>query len=311
MKYETAGDPITGLKWTRKTTAKIALELASSNITVCPNTVAKLLKALRYSFRVNHKKLNANKKKKPQDEKKRDRQFRYIRQLREMFETKCWPSISVDAKKRELVGNFKNPGTAWARETRLVNDHDFRSQAVGIAVSYGVYDHLANRGLVCVGTSHDTSAFAVDAIAKWWRYDGCKRYPKAKQLLVLADSGGSNGSRSDLWKYALQEKICNRYGLTVTVCHYPPGSSKWNPIEHRLFSEISKNWAGIPLESYETILKYIRTTTTKTGLKVKAMLLKKKYEIGLKISEPQTAKIMIRPHTIFPEWNYTLRPAKM
>jgi hypothetical protein len=311
MKYETAGDPITGLKWTRKTTEKIALELKSVNIVVCPNTVAKLLKALRYSLRVNHKKLNANKKKKPQDEKKRDRQFRYIRQLREAFETKCWPSISVDAKKRELVGNFKNPGTAWARETRLVNDHDFRSQAVGIAVSYGVYDLLANRSLVCVGTTHDTSAFAVDTIAKWWRNDGCKRYPKAKQLLILADSGGSNGSRSDLWKYALQEKICNRYGLTVTVCHYPPGSSKWNPIEHRLFSEITKNWAGIPLESYETILNYIRTTKTKTGLKVKAMLLKKKYETGLKISETQTAKIMIKPHAIFPEWNYTLRPAKM
>ena len=163
------------------------------------------------------------------------------------------PIISVDTKKKELVGNFKNAGAAWNKEPVLVNDHDFRSAAVGMGIPYGVYDTEANRGALFVGTSHDTAAFAVACIAKWWRWEGRRRYPAAQRLLILADGGGSNGSRSRAWKYEIQKQLCDRYGLSVTVCHYPPSASNWNPIEHRLFSEISKNWAGKPLDSYETI----------------------------------------------------------
>lgn len=311
MKYETAGDPITGLKWTKKTLEKVAVELTSSGIVICPVTVARLLKNMGFSLRVNYKKNPLNRKNKPEDKQKREQQFRYIRNRREAFEQRGDPSISVDSKKKELVGNFKNPGTSWEKEPIKVNDHDFRSQADGIAIPYGIYDTVANTGFVCVGTTHDTSAFAADAIEKWWCTEGIKEYPQARHLLLLADSGGSNRACSNLWKYAIQQRLCNRHGLTVTVCHYPPGSSKWNPIDHRLFSEISKNWAGRPLKSYETILKFIRTTKTKTGLRVKAILLNKKYKTGVKLSKEQIDEINIRKHKTLPQWNYTLKPNKM
>ena len=304
MEYETAGDPVTGLKWTRKTTEKIAEELRAVGIHVSPNTVGKLLKEMGFSLRVNHKKVSSGS---PVD---RDEQFGYIAELRERFARKGAPIVSVDTKKKELVGNFKNPGRAWARQPVLVNDHDFPSMAEGKAISYGIYDVLANRGSVFVGTSRETPGFTSDAIQRWWHYDGRRRYPQAKALLILADGGGGNGPRARAWKTGIQEKLCDRFGISVTVSHYPPGASKWNPIEHRLFSEISKNWSGRPLESYQAVLNSIRTTTTSKGLKVKAYLVRKEYEKGVEISEEEMKRIRIQRHETLPKWNYTLRPRK-
>lgn len=293
---------MTGLKWTHRTTQKIAEQLQSLGIKVCATTVAKLLRQMGFSLRVNHKKLSS--KSAPD----RDEQFNYITELRERFVGEGNPIVSVDTKKKELVGNFKNNGASWNQEPILVKDHDFRSEAEGIAVPYGVYDLQANRGSMFIGVSRDTPQFSVENLEKWWRYDGCKRYPKATQLLVLADGGGSNGHRVRAWKYGLQTRLCDRYGLSVTVCHYPTGASKWNPIEHKLFSFISKNWAGQPLDSYETILKYARTTTTATGLKVKAYLVQKTYPKGVKITDDQMAEVRLHKHDVQPNRNYTLSP---
>jgi len=309
MKYETAGDPITGLKWTRRTTEKIANELKSINIQVCSNTVARLLKNMDFSLRVNEKKIaSGGKKITPEEQKKRDEQFDYIRYLRESFTKEGLPIISVDTKKKESIGNFKNKGTAWGRKSKPVYDHDFPSYAVGKGIPFGIYDTIANLGSVYLGTTHDTPSFAVDSIAKWWEKEGIKCYPDARELYILADSGGSNSSRSRVWKYRLQEILCDQYGLSITVSHYPPGTSKWNPIEHRLFSEISKNWAGEPLETYEKTLKWIRTTKTSTGLKVKAHFVRKHYKTGEKVSDSQMESLSIKPHAKFPTWNYTLNP---
>lgn len=302
MTHDTAGDPITGVKWTRRTTDKIAAELGELGIDVCANTVAKLLKNMEFSLRVNHKKLSRG------SDPDRDAQFAYIAAQRQRFADHGWPIVSVDTKKKELVGNFKNPGATWGREPTLVNDHDFRSDAAGIAIPYGVYDVAANRGSLFVGTTHDTPQFAVDNLARWWVYDGRRRYPDAAELLVLADGGGSNGPRNRAWKHQLQHRLCNRYDLTVTVCHYPTGASKWNPIEHRLFSEVSKNWAGQPLDSYETILNYARTTRTATGLEVKAYLIDTHYPKGSKISDQAMTALNLHPHDTQPIRNYTLNP---
>jgi len=208
------------------------------------------------------------------------------------------------------LGNFKNAGAAWNRQPVLVNDHDFRSTAVGMAIPYGVYDVQANRGAVFVGTTHDTPAFAVDSLEKWWRLEGRKRYPRARQLLVLADGGGSNGPTCRAWKLGLQEKLCDRHRLSVTVSHYPTSASKWNPIEHRLFSEISKHWAGRPLDSYETVLKYLRRTTTAKGLKVRARLIRKAYPKGVKPSDEQMRHLCIKEHGAPSTRNYTLSPRR-
>jgi hypothetical protein len=305
MKHETAGDPMTGLKWTRKTTEKIAGELSSLDIHVSANTVGRLLKQMDFSLRVNHKKLSTGSK---TDQSERNEQFVYISKLKERFSRAGHPVVSVDTKKKELVGNFKNPGTTWNKEPILVRDHDFRSDALGMAVPYSIYDVLHNRGSVFVGMSSDTAEFAVDAIEKWWRSDGLRLYPDADRLLILADGGGSNGFRNRAWKANLQKKLCDRHNISVTVCHYPTAASKWNPVEHRLLSEISKNWAGRPLDSYETILNYIRTTTTATGLKVKARLVKQTYETGVKIPDEEMSTLSLRPHKLQPNRNYTLRP---
>jgi hypothetical protein len=302
MADDTAGDPVSGIKWSRRTTEKIAGELRSGGIDVCPNTVARLLKGLGFRLRVNHKKLSGG------SGPDRDAQFAYIAAQRDAFARQGWPIISIDSKKRELVGNFKNHGATWRREPTLVNDHDFRSQAKGIALPYGVYDIGANRGYLFVGTSHDTAAFAADNLAKWWAYVGRRRYPGMNDLLVLADGGGSNGARNRAWKHAVQNRLCDRYGLTVTVCHYPTGASKWNPIEHRLFSEVSKNWAGRPLDSYETVLNYARTTRTSTGLEVNAYLVQADYPKGIKISDQAMDQLRLRPHGTQPVRNYTLSP---
>jgi hypothetical protein len=303
MEHDTAGDPITGLKWTRRTTAKIADELDSIGINVSPKTVARLLKQMGFSLRVNHKKISRT------SPKERDAQFVRIAEIRKQFVAEGMPVISVDSKKRELIGNFKNAGNAWNRKPVSVNDHDFRSDAIGIAIPYSIYDVQANKGTVFVGTSYDTPQFAADAIAIWWRSEGQRRYPDAGELAILADSGGSNGPRCRAWKYGLQHEICNRYGLTVTVAHYPGGASKWNPVEHRLHSEISKNWAGRPLDSYETILNYLRTTSTRTGLRVRARLVRKQYKKGIKITDSQMQELSVTQDNTLPRWNYTIIPS--
>jgi hypothetical protein len=304
LEYETAGDPMSDLKWTRKTTAKIAFELQKLNIRVSPNTVGKLLKDMGFSLRTNQKKIS-NSSVSPQV---RNEQFAYIKETRKRFASRGAMIISVDTKKKELIGCFKNDGKAWSEQPVEVNDHDFRSQAQGIAIPYGIYDLQANRGTVVVGTSFDTPCFATDCLALWYAEEGQKRYPDTTELLILADGGGSNRVGSYVWKYGLQTKLCDRFGLSITVCHYPPGASKWNPIEHRLFCEISKNWAGHPLESYETVLNYIRTTNTKTGLEVTAHLLEGAYEKGVKVSEQQKDALLIALHNVQPKRNYTLYP---
>lgn len=196
----------------------------------------------------------------------------------------------------------------WSDTQQCVNDHDFPSYAVGKGIPYTIYDTLANRGTVFLGTTHDTPDFAVDSIEKWWQKEGSYRYPRAQKLLILADSGGSNSARSRVWKYDIQEKLCDRYGLYITLCHYSPGASKWNPVEHRLLSEITKNWAGKPLTSYETMLKFIRTTKTSTRLKVSAHFVRKHYKPGRKVTDEQMESISIIRHETFPNWNYTITP---
>ena len=302
MTHETAGDPVSGLKWTHRTTAKLADELRGLGIHVCPQTVARLLKAMGYSLRVNHKKLAGA------SHPNRDQQFRYITELRERCAADSIPVISVDTKKKELVGAFRNPGAKWDRSPELVNDHDFPSDAEGLAIPYGIYDPRANAGTVFVGRTADTPAFAVDCIEKWWRTEGRKHYPQAQSLQILADGGGSNSSTARAWKCNLQHRLCNRHGLRVTVAHYPPATSKWNPIEHRLFCEISKNWAGRPLDSYETILNYLRTTRTSTGLRVRAHLVRKTYKTGVKVTDAQMRELRITPNSVMPKWNYTIEP---
>jgi hypothetical protein len=302
MENDTAGDPVSGVKWTRRTTEKIACELRSAGICVSPNTVAKLLKGLGYLLRSNAKKLN--RKKDPG----RDAQFAYIAAMRDAFAQAGLPVVSVDAKHRELVGEFAHRGATWATEPALVLDHDFPSDADGVALPYGVYDVSANEACVSVGITHDTPDFAVDNLARWWTRHGRRRYPQATALLVLADSGGSNGARSRAWKYGLQHRLCDRHGLAVTVCHYPSGASKYNPIEHRAFSEISKNWAGRPLTDYETVVNYISTTRTKTGLRVDAHLVRADYPTGVKVSDKEMKDLSVRHHDTQSSRNYTISP---
>jgi hypothetical protein len=302
MAPDTAGDPMTGLKWTRKTTAKIRRQLRRMGLHVSARTVARLLRGLDYSLRVNRKLIATA------SSPDRNRQFEYINKQRRAFQEGGLPAVSIDTKKKEMLGRFKNPGRVWADGPVRVNDHDFRRDSVGLAIPYGVFDTQANRGHIFVGTSHDTAEFAVDALAKWWKGDGQRAYPDARRLLVLADGGGSNGPRIRAWKHSLQTRFVDAFGVAVTVCHYPPGASKWNPIEHRLFSEVSKNWAARPLDSYETMLNYIRTTTTASGLRVKATLLKGDYLTGKKLSDTEMNAVNLRLHRVLPVWNYTISP---
>ncbi len=303
LEPDTAGDPISGLRWTHRTTAKIAAQLLRLGIQVSSRTVARLLHQLHFSLRVNRKKIGPR-------HPLREAQFTHIDKLRRCFCRRGDPVISVDAKKRELVGNFKNAGTKWGRTPAAVNDHDFRSQAQGVAVLYGIFDPEANRGIMFVGVSHETSAFAVSSIRGWWLRDRRQRYPNSKHLLILADTGGSNSAARGAWKDQLQQ-LCDGTGLTITVAHYPTGASKYNPIERRLFSVISRNWSGEPLRSYETILKFIRTTATVTGLKVRAFLDPKDYPLAVKPSAHRMRAIRIIRHTHAPHWNYTIRPSNV
>jgi len=318
MEYETAGDPMSDLKWTRKTLQKISDQLARLNIHVSKTTVGVILKKLGFSLKSNSKKVSHGGK--PQTKvqlKKRNDQFEYIHQIRDVFTQKQCPVLSVDSKKKEMVGNFKNLGTRRKRTEDLTNDHDYLTYALGKAALYGVFDLANNRAFVSIGqflrdgsrlTSSDTPKFAVESIERWKTYEGKHTYTDIKEILILADGGGSNGHRPWMWKVNLQALLCNKHRLNVTVCHYPPGSSKWNPIEHRLFSQISKNWAGTPLIDYETVLKYTKTTTTTTGLKVNAKLVKKKYIQGVKATADQIESLNIQYHDVNPEWNYTILP---
>jgi hypothetical protein len=293
---------MTGRKWTRKTTENIAQLLQQKGISVSANTVARLLYQMDFSLRVNRKQIATN------SSPYRDQQFQQIFSLRARFQRQGLPIISVDSKKREQIGNFKNPGAKWDRSPVLVNDHDFRSDASGVAISYGIYDCLNNRGTVCIGISHDTPAFAAHSIATWWKEEGTHRYKGASKLLILADAGGSNSCRTAAWKTEIQTQLCNACGITAMVAHYPTGASKWNPIEHRLFSEISKHWAAEPLVSYQKMLNLIRTTKTETGLTVTACLDRKKYPTGLKPAPQTISSLNIKSSNIFPQWNYTIAP---
>jgi len=310
MEYETAGDPVSGCKWTRKTTLKIAQQLKRAGIRVSANTVGKLLKQMDFSLRVNLKSLESGLSK-PPDPRERDLQFRYIRSQIRCYAAQGMPVIIVDTKSRELIGIFHQAGRIWTQYVIKVFDHDFPSDSEGIAIPYGIYDILRNKGFVCVGTSRDTAEFAVDSIRTWWLQAGSSHYPHADRLLILADCGGSNGYRTRLWKHQLHTAFCNRFGLQVKVCHYPPGSSKWNPIEHRMFSFISNNWVAHPLQDYETVLKFIRTTKTTAGLKIRASLNKKHYEKGKKVSDQQMQQIALKQYTLRPNWNYSIAPSKM
>jgi hypothetical protein len=303
LQEDTAGDP-TGKRglWTGKRLRHISSELAQLGLRVCPNTVGRLLREVDYALHANRKSLCA------EVSPWRDEQFGWLNHQRRDFASRGYPIISVDTKKKELVGQFKNNGRVWSREPILVQDHDFRSQAIGMAIPYGIYDLHANRGMVVVGTSHDTPAFAVEAICQWWCRHGSRRYPNAPELLILADSGGSNGARCRAWKLALQEKLVDAYQLGVTVCHYPTGASKWNPVEHRLFSEISKHWSGQPLTGYDAMVRLIRGTRTQTGLVVDCSLNTKPYRTDVQIAKEQMDQLELLRHPVLPEWNYTLLP---
>jgi hypothetical protein len=288
--------------WTSLRLEQISDQLAELELRACPNTVRRLLEQLDYALHANRKSLSG-----PQSP-YRDCQFQYIGHQREQFTQEGLPIVSVDSKKKELVGRFKNAGRIWSGEALPVNDHDFPSLASGVAFPRGLYDVQVNRGTVLVGTSHDTAEFAVDALVDWWRGEGRRRYPQATELLILADSGGSNAARSRLWKFALQEKLVDRYQLAVTVCHYPTGASKWNPIEHRLFSEISKHCAGLPFTDYATIVERIAETQTRTGLRVRCALSLMNYPTKVKVSDDQMRSLDLLPHPVLPQWNYTLFP---
>lgn len=265
-------------------------------------TVGRLLKDMKFSLKGNRKAYNGP----PHPD--RDRQFRYIRRVKQLFVAAGHPVISVDAKKKELIGNFKNAGRIWCREEQVVNVHDFPSDAEGRAVPYGIYDLVHNRGYVAVGTSADTSEFAVDAICWWLELEDRPTFPDESKLLILCDAGGSNSCRFRLWKKQLQEQLADRLGIEVMVCHYPTGASKWNPIERQLFSYISLNWAGKPLRSFETMLNYIRGTTTKAGLTVETCLLNREYKKKIKVSDQEMKALNLHRRRVCPRWNYIIKP---
>ncbi len=289
-------------KWLRSSLRSLSRRLKARGHPASANTVRRLLKKQSYSLKANRKEITGA----PHPD--RDEQFCYIESQKQAFLAQGLPVISVDTKKKELIGAFKNAGRSWCQQAEKVNVHDFRQDALARAVPYGIYDLKHNRGSVFVGQSADTPEFAVDAITAWWRGEGQARFPDADQLLILADAGGSNGYRPRLWKQQLQAQLADALGLEVTVCHYPRGASKWNPIEHRLFGPISINWAGKPLRSLETMLAFIRGTATETGLKVKAFLLEGTYEKGIKVSDQQMRLLNLVRHETCPSWNYTIKP---
>lgn len=301
MDENTAGDPMSLLKWTGKSTRKIADEMANLGHSMSAMSVCRMLKEMGYSLQANVK------TKEGKEHPDRDSQFRHINnQVKDFIKAQA-PVISVDTKKKENIGEFKNQGQIWRKKKREVLAHDFPHLGIGKAIPYGTYDMQKNMGMVNVGITHDTAEFAVESIRRWWKLMGRKQYPGADKILICADSGGSNGSRVKAWKLYLQ-KLSDEFNLRITVCHYPPGTSKWNKIEHRMFSFISMNWKGEPLISYETVVNMIGATTTKSGLKIKARLDKNKYETGIKISDREMKELNIQRHQLHPKWNYTIFP---
>ena len=297
------GDPMSPLRWTTKSTRKLAAELTAQGHKVSADTVGDLLRAEGFSLQGNAKAVEG--KQHPD----RDAQFRYISgQVRE-YQAARDPVVSVDAKKKELVGEFKNGGREWRPkgEPARVSTHDFPDRELGKAIPYGVYDLAANAGWVNVGTDHDTAAFAVESIRRWWKATGSSDYPLARRLLITADAGGSNGYRTRAWKTELAA-LAAETGLEITVCHFPPGTSKWNKIEHRLFSAITMNWRGRPLTSHEVIVNSIAATTTGTGLTVRAELDPGSYPTGTEISDAQMAAVPLARHRFHGDWNYTIHP---
>ena len=290
------------LKWLNCRLSDLRQRLDGQGHRVSKPVISRILRAHGYSLRANLKQAAGT------QHPDRDQQFRYIQMQRTQHCAANQPVISVDTKKKELVGNFKNAGQIWCQTAEEVDAHDFPHDALGRAVPYGIYDVRYNCGTVYIGRSADTPMFAVDNLAQWCQTELRERDPQATQLLIEADSGGSNGARSRVWKQQLQVQIADALGLTITVCHYPTGTSKWNPIEHRLFSEISKTWAGCPLRSFELVQHYLAATTTQTGLRVRACLVTKTYQKGVKVTDEELATLNIQTHTICPQWNYTIYP---
>jgi len=301
----TLGDPERPLRWTSKSAAKLAVGLRELGHELVDRSVLRLLAQIGYTMQANVKTREGD------DHPDRDAQFQYINDTAAAALQAKQPVISVDTKKKELVGEFKAVGREWARsgEPVQVNTHDFPSHAKGKAIPYGVYDLARNEGWVSVGISADTAQFAVSSIAAWWEQLGRAAYPDARELTITADSGGSNSARGRLWKVELQ-KLSDRTGLQIVVCHFPRGTSKWNKIEHRLFSFISHNWRGKPLIDYATIINLITSTTTSTGLKVRARLDETDYPKGIKVSNAELAKVNLHRHDFHGDWNYTIRPTK-
>jgi hypothetical protein len=291
------------LRWTSKSKAKLARALAARGHLISANTVGRLLRAQGYSLQANRK------DKEGRSPPERDAQIAYVNEQARGFLDRGQPVISVDTKKKELIGEFKNSGRTWRPKGQpvRVQVHDFPSSASGKAIPYGVYDLGHNHGFVNIGTSHDTPDFAVESIRLWWAAEGQAHYPTADGLLVLADAGGSNSAQSRVWKVRLQA-LADRLGRAITVCHLPPGTSKWNQIEHRLFSYISVHWRGQPLVDYQTVVSLIGTTTTTAGLTVTARLDLDEYPTGVTVSDAELARLALQPHPARPQWNYTLSP---
>lgn len=303
LEETTAGDPMSALRWTSKSARTLARDLVARGHRVSAMTVDRLLHTLEYSQQGNRK------NKEGTSPPERDEQFRYINAQVKQFTACADPVLSIDCKKKERVGEFKNPGKTWRKRgrPREVNVYDFPRLSVGPAIPYGVYDVQRNEGLVNVGISHDTAEFAVESIRQWWRRVGRRRYPDSNRLLLCADGGGSNSSRTRAWKVHLQT-LADETGLAITVCHYPPGTSKWNKIEHRMFSFISMNWRGKPLVSYETVINLIGRTTTKGGLRIKARLDRRAYATGRKVTDAEIKEVRLKRHAKLPRWNYTIKP---
>lgn len=297
------GDPESPLRWTSKSTRTLAAELTANRHPVSHEKVAQLLREMDYSLQSNRK------LKEGSDHPDRDAQFQHINDEVRRALAEGRPVISVDTKKKELIGNYKNAGRQWrkTKSAEAVQGHDFPDPSVPRAFPYGIYDLGRNTGFVNVGTDHDTSAFAVASIRGWWRFEGRRLYPGARQVLITADGGGSNGYRLRLWKLELQ-RLADDTKLVIAVCHFPPGTSKWNKVEHRLFSFISSNWRGEPLRDYETIVRLIAGTTTAKGLKVTCRLDRRRYPSGKTISDQEFATLELTPHSFHGEWNYTIRP---
>ena len=301
----TRGDPESPLRWTCKSTRRLAKELEKMSHPVSPRMVGYLLNEAGYSLQANRKTREGS------SHPDRDAQFHYINAQVKAFHRRRQPAVSVDTKKKELVGDFSNAGKEYRKKgcPDEVRVHDFQDKELGKAIPYGVYDIASNEGWVNVGTGHDTARFAAHSILCWWREMGQRRFPRATRLMITADGGGSNSSRSRLWKVALQD-LANTLGMSLSVCHFPPGTSKWNKIEHRLFSFITQNWRGKPLRSLQTIVNLISSTTTKTGLTVKAHLDTNQYETGIRVSDEEMARLRLFPHKFHGEWNYTVRPQR-